>query len=141
MSNLRGSLQFLQDEAHPSKPEFTVLVEPGEGYVGGKTFFSLVEGSGVDLIRPVDQQELDRMVATGGTEIPASLKTALCTFYLGAALKRITTKRRKEQRSYSMLCHISERTADHNAANVAIQQFKDLLLRFSMMVSLQMSQL
>lgn len=30
---------FLQDKLSPNRPEFTILIEPGKGYVGGNTFF------------------------------------------------------------------------------------------------------
>ena len=53
---------FLQGPSTLYRPEFTVLVPPGIGYVGGSTFFSLINGQGRDLIRGIDQQELNTLM-------------------------------------------------------------------------------
>jgi hypothetical protein len=52
---------FLQRPEHPYRPSFTVLTEPGPGYIGGDEFF----GSGSDrLLRLVDINEVTQLKAS-----------------------------------------------------------------------------
>lgn len=120
---------FLQDLDHPYRPEFTVLIEPGKGYIGGNTFFSLDLGFAEPLIRHIDQVELDAMLATANIYIPASLWNSLCAFFVAATIKYLMHESlRREGRGdlfskdpkYCFLCHISQKKADHQKAYDAI---------------------
>lgn len=114
---------FLQDRTNLFRPEFTVLVEPGQGYIGGKSFFSLIDGRSRDLIRQIDQEDLDTMLVTEGEYIPDSLRRALCTFFIGATVKYLQGAqdgKRLSDLTYSFLCHISIRKGDHEIAYAAI---------------------
>lgn len=119
---------FLQDTTNPYRPEFTVLIEPGRGYVGGNTFFSLINGQGADLIRNVAQQEVATMITSPIVFVPDSLKRALCIFYVGATIKCLQNQlanqpKPLEEMVYSLLCHISQRKNDHNKAYEAISAY------------------
>ena len=85
---------FLQDTKNLFRPQFTILIEPGKGYIGGNTFFSLLEGRTQELIRPVDQRQINAMLAPNAvinrdslSLIPDSLKSSMCTFFIGATIK------------------------------------------------------
>lgn len=123
---------FLQDEENPYRPEFTILIDPGKGYVGGSTFFSLLNGQGNNLIRNINQQELDYMISSDGIYVPPSLKSALCAFYVGAAIKTLQgrtaeTPKPLEELRYTFLCHISQKKTDHNKAYDAISNYYQTL--------------
>jgi hypothetical protein len=120
---------FLQDSDHPYRPEFTVLIEPGKGYIGGNTFFSLDLTQFDTLIRHINQDELDQILSQNNGYVPASLWKALCTFFVAATIKYIRNEAaRRSGRNeklakdpkYSFLCHISQKKADHTKAYNAI---------------------
>lgn len=127
---------FLQEEENPYRPEFTIVLEPGNGYIGGNTFFSLIEGETRNLIRRIDQAELDSILdpasvfsADNIESIPESLRTAICVFYIGATIKYLQKRRDNGvSTSYSFLCHISEKMKDHDQAAEAISQYYAYLL-------------
>ncbi len=85
-------------------PSFAELVSPGEGYVGGKDFFS--EDKPLCFNIPLQQVPT---VQNPLTEAPQTLQKALQLFILGAAHHSIT--RGKGNRS--MMVHPSQRTAPH----------------------------
>lgn len=120
LRRVRGSLPwhtFLQYTATPQavllisiadeiSPEFTCVLAPGSGYVGGKYFF---DDHRDDFVRVVPQSESD----ASGLEIdpPATLFEALATFALGAAVGLVDERARGTQRS--MLIHPSQATFPH----------------------------
>lgn len=61
-------------------PEFLVQLEPGSGYVGGRTYF--VDRRS-DLVRPIDPAEARLETLSG---LPSGLKQALGSFFVAAAL-------------------------------------------------------
>ena len=72
---------FLQRPGHRYRPSFTVLTEPGAGYVGGDEFF----GSGsTQMLRLVDINESTQLRASNQPKpsgaVPKGLKNALYTF-------------------------------------------------------------
>lgn len=127
---------FLQDVAHPYRPEFTILIEPGKGYIGGNTFFSLDTSRAERLIRHINQIQLDLLLSSEQVHVPPSLWNAVCTFFVGATIKYLQydNERRQTPRNvlrrepkYSLLCHISFRKADHAKAYEAIVSCHKLL--------------
>lgn len=84
-------------------PDFCVLVEPGEGYCGGSTFF----GENIDQYIGAIPNEQVEIIDNGG--MPESLQEALAIFYVGAAIRHI----RKPGDIHSMLIHTSSRMEDH----------------------------
>lgn len=85
-------------------PSFAELVSPGDGYVGGKDFFS----NDKPLCFEIPAQEVPT-VQNPLTEAPQTLQQALQLFILGAAHHSVT--RGKGNRS--MMVHPSQRTAPH----------------------------
>ncbi|CAN5581378.1 hypothetical protein BH23CHL7_BH23CHL7_16000 [soil metagenome] len=120
LRRVRNSLQWhtlLQYTATPQavllisiadeiSPEFTCVLAPGPGYVGGKYFF---EEHRDDFVRVIPQSESD---ATGlEVDPPDTLFSALAVFALGAAVGLVDKGARGTQRS--MLIHPSQATFPH----------------------------
>lgn len=85
-------------------PSFAELVSPGDGYVGGRDFFS----DDKPLCFDIPPQQVPT-VQNPLTEAPQTLQQALQLFILGAAHHSVT--RGKGNRS--MMVHPSQRTAPH----------------------------
>ncbi len=134
---------FLQD-ANQFRPEFTIILEPGKGYVGGNTFFSIIENEAeeaeeenerVSLIRYIMQSELDEVVNSSPNrvlnigDVPASLRESLAIFFIGATIKYLLGQGKKPSTElvYSYLCHISEKKADHEKAYKFISRYYEYL--------------
>lgn len=112
---------FLQRPEHPYRPSFTVLTEPGAGYIGGDKFF----GAGSDrLLRLVDINEVTQLRASNQPRptgsVPLGLKKALFTFLVGAAAKVIT----RPAENFAFLCHVSMSTKDHEYTRLLLDDFK-----------------
>ena len=132
---------FLQDEGHPHRPEFTIIVEPGKGYIGGNTFFSLDIGRAEDLIREIQQSELDWLLKSERLTLPSSLKLALATFILGATAKCLANDKLiaendpraidLEKMVFSFLCHISQKKRDHDWLQQRIAAWQQSLVDVS----------
>jgi hypothetical protein len=118
---------FLQDKGGQFRAEFTILIEPGKGYIGGNTFFSLDWKSAERLVRYVSDEELSMILDSNVIQVPESLKKALCMFYIGATIKYLQEKDDPETPEsdlrYCLLCHISQRKNDHSKAENAIRTY------------------
>lgn len=88
-------------------PDFTCVLAPGQGYVGGKYFF---EDRRNDFVRLIPESELD---GSDGFDVepPETLFKALAAFALGAAVGLVDRNARGTQRS--MLIHPSHETFPH----------------------------
>lgn len=102
-------------------PDFGVLVEPGQRYVGGAVFF----GENRDLYvreTPAGEAEFDSADPT-----PQGLRRALAVFLVGGAFRHIAN----QNEWHSMLIHNSSRTANHHhladAVSALLTQWKDTL--------------
>ena len=113
---------FLQNPEHRYRPSFTVLSEPGSGYVGGYEFFGDPDRK---LLRPVDIEEVEQLRATHqptpSSIIPRGLYEALLTFLVGATAKKIENR----GKHYAFLCHVSMNTRDHKHIVTLIEKFKE----------------
>ena len=112
---------FLQRPDGFYRPSFTVLSEPGAGYVGGEEFF----GQDSKLLRYVDLDEVEQLRTTHqpsptGT-VPPNLRRALCSFLVAAAAKKI----QNPTENYAFLCHVSVNTADHKHIVNLLDCFKE----------------
>ena len=112
---------FLQRPGHRYRPTFTVLTEPGTGYVGGDAFF----GSGsANLLRSVDINEVAQLKASNQPKptgaLPAGLKKALYTFFVGASARVI----KRPADNFAFLCHVSMSTKDHEYTRLVLDDFK-----------------
>lgn len=112
---------FLQSPNHRYRPSFTVLSEPGAGYIGGEAFF----GSASKLLRSVDLEEVDLLRSTHQPSpthtVPPGLAEALYCFFAGATAKII----QNPAENYSFLCHISHTRVDHRHIVNLIDRFKE----------------
>jgi len=112
---------FLQRPQHRYRPSFSIISEPGDGYVGGEAFF----GSGrTRLLRDVDLNEVVQLLASNqpsptGT-LPKGLKKALYTFLVAASAKVIE----RPTDGFAFLCHVSMSTRDHAFLVTLIDSFK-----------------
>jgi hypothetical protein len=110
---------FLQNPDHPFRPSFTVLSEPGEGYVGGEAFFGPESG----LLRTVDIDEIDELRSTHQPvtpdTIPKGLREALLLFLTAATAKKM----RGDGQQYAFLCHVSHTRIDHDRIRQLIERF------------------
>jgi hypothetical protein len=113
---------FLQRPDHRYRPTFTVLSEPGPGYVGGEAFF---DASGT-LLRDVDLHEVDLLRTTHQPSptgaVPPGLKRALCAFLVAATTKLI---RHPDRDGYAFLCHVSVNKRDHEHIVDLIERFRE----------------
>ena len=97
-------------------PDFGVLVEPGQGYCGGATFF----GSNRDqYLRLVPMSEVDNHHIQG---IPSSLRQGIATFLVGGAIRHL----RESNAWHSMLIHNSNLTVDHHRLQTAVRNLVGL---------------
>ncbi|MCU1224681.1 MAG: hypothetical protein JWQ42_2774 [Edaphobacter sp.] len=111
---------FLQRPDHRYRPSFTVLTEPGDGYVGGESFFS----EDTKLRRIVDLAETAQLTAsnqpTSRGNLPTGLKRAICTYFVAAAARLI----QGSTENYAFLLHVSMGTKDHEYTRQLIDDFK-----------------
>jgi len=112
---------FLQRPDGFYRPSFTVLSQPGPGYIGGEAFF----GPNSKLLRYVDLDEVEQLRTTyqpapTGT-VPYGLRRALLSFLTAAAAKKI----QNPTQNYAFLCHVSVKTADHKHIVNLLDQFKE----------------
>ena len=97
-------------------PDFGVLVEPGQGYCGGATFF----GTDRDrYVRPVSLAEAEEEQVWG---IPDGLRQAIAAFLVGGAMRHL----RESNAWHSMLIHNSNLRVDHERLQTAIRNLIEL---------------
>ncbi len=84
-------------------PDFGVLVEPGQGYCGGSTFFG---NERERYVRVVPLVEAEEEYVSG---IPDGLRLAIATFLVGGAIRHL----RESNEWHSMLIHNSNLVAYH----------------------------
>lgn len=112
---------FLQRPDGLYRPSFTVLSEPGPGYVGGDAFFE--ENS--RLLVSVDLNEVEELKSghqpTPTYKVPDGLKNALLSFWVAGAARNIQFP----EENFSFLCHISHTKIDHKHIVGVIDQFRE----------------
>lgn len=92
-------------------PEFCVLVEPGEGYTGGSTFFGPNDNRYLRIV-PDEEAQHDDIVG-----VPDHLRLAIATFLVAGAILHL----RDLSASHSMLIHNSNRRDDHERLHGSVQ--------------------
>lgn len=112
---------FLQRPDGFYRPSFTVLSEPGAGYVGGEAFFDpdskLLKTVALD---EVEQLRTTHQPAPTGT-VPPGLRRSLFSFLVAAAAKKI----QNPTENYAFLCHVSVSRADHKHIVNLLDRFKE----------------
>jgi len=116
---------FLQRPDGRYRPAYTVLSEPGKGYIGGDIFF----GENSQYIIQVPLNEINSLVTTNqptnNDRIPDGLRRALLTFFVGATSKLLD----KPTENYAFLCHVSLNNRDHQYILNMIDRYKEELIR------------
>ncbi|AOS00340.1 MULTISPECIES: Z1 domain-containing protein [Bacillus] len=114
---------FLQGANKAFRPDFIEKFDPGVGYVGGEVFFedeSFAMKSFADTeIDDIMNENSNLSFYTGGLAIPTGLRQALCTFFVGAAMKICN----EEETNYTFLCHVSHKQDDHKRLEAIINGF------------------
>src|SRR3989344_1207627 len=118
---------FLQTPNGLYRPSFTVLSEPGPGYIGGEAFFE----SESKLLRNVDIDEVDELKSgfqpNPTHKIPVGLKEAVLSFLIAATARNINYP----SENFSFLCHISHTKVDHKHVVNLIDSFReDIVIAF-----------
>ena len=115
---------LLQNVDNPLRPRFTKLLEPGDGYTGGESFFSLehVEEGVPPLmfVREEESDELERGVSTA----PPGLVAALAFFLVAAGAQAVLDPVVKA-RVQNFLCHTSQRQVEHEKVSDLIRDYLD----------------
>jgi len=117
---------LLQRVDSPLRPKFTFLLEPGEGYTGGESFFSkdhLAHSTG-DGIPPLvfipEGESLE--IEKGPEKTPRGLEDAITYFLVAAAAQSIADPE-VLSRSQNFLCHTSHRRSEHDKLHELIVAF------------------
>ena len=100
-------------------PDFAEVLEPGEDYVGGQTFFG--DANGLVRIIPYDDVPSDDHPVISP---PYSLLDALRIFFVGVAAGLIQGRSRNNA-NRSMMVHPSRKTAQHQEYRIWIGQVFD----------------
>lgn len=112
---------FLQRPDGFYRPSFTVLSEPGAGYVGGEVFFGLDS----KLLKDVALDEVEQLRTTHQPtptgKVPTGLRKSLYSFLVAAAAKKI----QNPAENYAFLCHVSVSTADQKHIVDLLDCFKE----------------
>lgn len=112
---------FLQRPSHDYRPSFTVLSEPGPGYVGGEHFFAPESA----VLRYVDLDEVEQLRATfqpsSIDSVPPGLREALYTFLIAASARNLKDR----NSAFAFLCHVSHTRVDHARIVDLLGRFKD----------------
>lgn len=115
---------LLQHYDSPLRPEFTKLIEPGAGYVGGEVFFERAEQTAEPPLVYVGDNEAHNLVL-GSRDVPEGLARSVAFFLLAAAAHAST--RGYPDRGYKHLSHTSPRTAAHDHVAALIRTYTDEL--------------
>jgi len=113
---------FLQNPEHRYRPSFTILSEPGPGYVGGHEFFGDLDRK---LLRFIDIDEVEQLKTSHQPDpngnIPSGLRKSLLTFLVAATARKIENPGKR----YAFLCHASINKKDHEHVVTLIEKFKE----------------
>jgi hypothetical protein len=111
-------LQSLESE---SRPAWSVLLEPGDGYVGGDIFFREASPYTVKVEND-DLTPLRGGKVTPGKawEIPEGFAQAVCCFVTGTALRQIA---KDKAEVLSMLIHIAHTKISHRAVKDTVRGY------------------
>ncbi|USY55879.1 Z1 domain-containing protein [Bacillus sp. 1780r2a1] len=112
---------FLQGLNSLYRPTFTVLIEPGQGYVGGEKFFA---NANSEYLLIVPNTEID-MLTSVTPILPEGLKYSICWFYIGATIQLL----KSEGTNFSFLCHVSLKKIHHENVRAVIQHYTDQMAK------------
>lgn len=119
-------------------PDFIKLIEPGDGYTGGKQFFykdspyiKVIDGSEIEQIEEMPVPENGENLDYSDYQAPQSFLSALQTFIVGLAIE-IKRKNKELKGNRSMLIHPDRKTKKHTAftqlTQYLIKSWKETLI-------------
>ncbi len=116
---------LLQNADSALRPKFTKLLEPGDGYTGGESFFS---GEHLDeelpplvFVREDESDELERGVKVA----PAGLSSALAFFLVAAGAPAVEDPTVRA-RAQNFLCHTSQKRMEHDKVSGLIRDYLEV---------------
>lgn len=116
---------LLQNIDNELRPTFTHLLEPGEGYTGGESFFD-VQHVGHEESRPpivfVDEGESAQIEQADEGVPPQGLQQALAFFLVAAGAQNILEPASRTA-AQNFLCHTSQKMADHDRVAALIREY------------------
>jgi hypothetical protein len=110
-------LQSLESE---SRPAWSVLLEPGEGYLGGDVFFKSNSPYAITVDDDLTPLRGGKVTAGKDWEIPQGFAQAVCCFVTGTALRQIITNKTEV---LSMLIHIAHTKISHRAVKDTLKRY------------------
>jgi hypothetical protein len=116
---------LLQRAGSPLRPEFTVLIDPGEDYCGGEMFFEHVEVDAAPPLAYVDDHEA-QVLQRGAAAAPEGLARSVA-FFLLAASTHARSAGSWPAKGYKHLSHTSPNTAAHDHVADLIRSYADAL--------------
>jgi hypothetical protein len=121
---------LLQEPEDPRHPRFIIQIEPEDGYVGGSMLYDLTNQEIVDMHqRYIPDEEIKAMLDDDNADIepPESIYRALCTFFIGGALKNLESP---AQNNFSMLVHISAKKSVNSRLYKLVYSAKEKISKF-----------
>jgi hypothetical protein len=118
---------LLQNLDNPLRPAFTRLLQPGQFYTGGETFFAHTADTANPPLVYVDEQEAT-VLAAQPTAAPMWLKRSVAFFLVSSTSHRIISGT-PPRGGYKYLCHTSARQDVHAQLARLILQYVDQLAR------------
>ena len=121
---------LLQNPESPRHPHFIIQIEPGDGYVGGSMLYNLEDQAVVDgHQRYIPDEEVEAMLDNDASDPrpPESIYKALCTFFMGGALKSLESHGRS---TFSMLVHISAKKSVNSRLYKLVDYAREEISKF-----------
>lgn len=114
---------LLQSVGTTLRPSFTRLLEPGEGYTGGESFFESehLDGPNPPLVY-VDTRESTSLGTA--TEAPEGLQRAIAFFLISAAAQSLRDAG-TARHGQNFLCHTSRLRIDHRHLESLVRAYVD----------------
>lgn len=111
---------LLQSLESNSRPRWSVLLEPGEGYVGGDVFFAQNAPYAVTVDDDLTPLRGGKVSAGKDWHIPEGFAEAVCCFVTGTAARQIANPKSEV---LSMLIHIAHTKISHRAVKDTLKQY------------------
>lgn len=118
---------LLQNLKNPLRPAFTRLLEPGQGYTGGESFFARTDEEAVPPLVYVDEEESLELTSDASTA-PMWLSRSIAAFLVSATANSQITGT-VPRNGYKYLCHTSAKQAVHKRLEGLILGYVDALAK------------